>query len=275
MRVEQIDRRVLGALRLRDAITGMDVRESMTVTASGVKIQCNRRGNYVIFETPGYPDLQAHTTEFFEPPSQPNLRTVPIRFEIRDPKGQYLSRQVKVFLPRDPDPKVAKSSESLFQPVLVPLYPSPTAFTRSTWAVVRATIRNQNPDQEGKQRRLPWTMIQISRTSGNTAPIWFQADWRGECLIAVPTIPLLTTGSGAVLTKALEIIYQGCFDPEVKSLVEPKPGYRLEDLNHEYLPDPDVLQKLPIKAVTLASGAPPYTLAAGQDQPETLLVKLS
>jgi hypothetical protein len=267
MRTEQIDRRVLGALRLRDAITRVDVRKPMTVTASGVKIQCNRRGDYVIFETPGYPALQAHTTEFFAPPSQPSPRTVAIRFQIRDPKGQYLPRQVQVLLPRDP--QAADVSESLFQPVLVTLYSSPTASTRSTWAVVRATIRDQV-----NQQRLPWAMIQVSCTSGNTTPTWFQADWRGECLLAVPTIPLLVPASGT-WTTAVEVTYRGRFDPQVRPLPEPAPGAPLEDLNPEYLPDPEVLQQFPEKAVTLALRAPPYTLTAGQDRSEILLANLS
>lgn len=268
MRVQQIDHRVLGALRLRDAITGMDIRESMVITALGVEIRRNRRGDYVIFETPAYPTLQAHTANFFEPLPQPNPQTVEIRFQIRapkeqdlPPKGKYLPRAIKVRLPRDP--KAANASESLFQPVLVPLFPSPTASTRSTWALVRATLRDQ-----GNQQRLPWAMIQVSHTSGNANPTWYQADWRGECLIAVPTIPLVTW-------QAVEVIYKGRFDPKVKSLPEPKPGATLEDLNPEYIPDPDVLQQLPVKAVQLASGAPPHTLTAGQDQAETLLVNLS
>lgn len=268
MRLEQIDRRVLGALRLRDTTSGMDIAEPLVVTAAGVDIRRNRRGDYVIFETPEHTDLQRHTTEFFEPLSQPSPRSVEIWVHIRDPQERYLARQIRVLLPREPNAAIA--SQSLFQAIVVSLFPAPTAATRPTWAVVRATLRHHDT-----RHRLPWAMIRVSRVSGSAAPTWSQADWRGECLIAVPTIPLVNweAVSGPVLTRSVEVLYAGFVDPAVVPLPTPPAGATLVDLNPTYWPDPDALEQLPARAVEIDSDeSPPYTLAAGQDIAATLLI---
>ncbi len=169
MSLEVCDRRVLGAVRCLDATTGAPLLVPVSVTAKGISFVRNRSGYYVIFGALGYPSLQAHTTVFQEPPttsdheSVPPLGSVPIKFQVSDPNGQYLPRGYTLSLPRDPDPENANQSNSLFQPANVLLYPTPTARTVPGWAVIRATVQEEGTNPQ----RLPWTLIRVVPNSSS------------------------------------------------------------------------------------------------------------
>lgn len=266
MRLEQLDRRVLGAIRFLDATTGLSINAPILVSATGVNFVRNRSGFAVVFATPGYPDLQAHTEVFEQPPPTPNLETVSIVVQVTDPNRQYLPRRYTLKLPRDPAVENASAENSLFRPQDVLLYRAPIARTASGWAVIRGVVKDATTLQ-----RLPWALIRVVQ-SGKVA--WSLADWRGEASIAVPEIPAITFSSdpGAVMTAEVEITLEARFDPSVQKIPDANDWFSIGNPNPDYIPDPDFLKTLPAKEVSLRSRDRPYKLASGQDRAETLLV---
>lgn len=67
-RIDRLDRRVLGAVRLIDGITGRPVARPLTVAADGSRFLRNREALYVIREAPG---LAAHQSACEAPPAAP------------------------------------------------------------------------------------------------------------------------------------------------------------------------------------------------------------
>jgi len=125
-----------GAVRFTDATTGRAGRTRLRVEAPGASLVRNRSGLYVIRR---WDELAAHESEFLSPPS--------VRRPARDPEtqrdrsaGDYLSVAAQVRLPRVSDPAHAADADSLFQPAVVPLYPSASAPVGANWAVLRVSL---------------------------------------------------------------------------------------------------------------------------------------
>src|SRR5215510_7137654 len=126
MRLEQFDRRVLGAVRFVDSTTGVPVVTPLAVQAGGLRFVRNLGGHYVIAGATG---LEEHTTVFEKPPANPALGALTFEITVADPGHEYLPRRQTIKLPRDPDPKNADAVDSLFRAVEVRLFPAARAAT--------------------------------------------------------------------------------------------------------------------------------------------------
>ena len=266
MILDQVDRRVLGAISFLDATTRLSITSPLEVEASGVRLVCNRRGLYVVMSATG---LRAYTEAFQEQPRPPDtgalaLESVPIELTVRDRRFEYMPRRSTIRLPRDPDPANANQGNSLFRPIEVALFPSPAAVIGPGWAVIRATVR-----EKGTNRLLPWSLLRVM--SNGAVPRLLAlgvADNRGEALVAVPGIPITTFGEteGPVVAEEIDATLEVVFDANVKKIDGPVTTRVEDDPNGGYLPDPDQLRTRP------ASDSFKFKLASGRVRAETLLV---
>ena len=98
---ESVDRRVLGAFRCVDAVTGTSVLNALSVATSQVLVRPNRSSIYVIFNAPG---LDALTAQF--DPTLPWPAPATFEVSIQDPSRRYLPRRANVEAPRKLPPPV-------------------------------------------------------------------------------------------------------------------------------------------------------------------------
>jgi hypothetical protein len=215
MRVEQLDRRVLGALRLIDAPTRRMIGAPLSLSAEGARLVRNRSGLYILFGAPG---LRAHVGMFDVPPSTPALGSLALRLTISDSRGMYLPRQSQIRLPRDPAPNVAPGLDSLFRPIDVTLFPTPSAAVEPGWALVRATVT-----RVGVPQGIAGALLRVLRASDSALLARGQSDARGEALVAVPGVPITTwgAGDGAVLASAVDAILEVFVDPNAGPIADP------------------------------------------------------
>ncbi len=196
---DNLDNRVLGAVRFVDAIRGIPVTDPLSVTAEGVRIIRNRSGLYVIAEAAG---TAAYSARFRlpEPPEAalpPAIGSVKVTLTVVDPSGRYLPRTATIDVPRDPDPAHADQAASLFQPVDRELFPSPTATVGEGWAALRLSIK-----RTGSDAGLPYAYVRVRRSSNDSLLARGIADERGEMLVGIPGIPVTTwsVSSGSPVT---------------------------------------------------------------------------
>lgn len=221
MRLEQVDRRILGAIRFVDSTTGLPITSALSVKSGGLlRFVRNLSAHYVIAGAPG---LEAHTIAFAKPPDSPAVGTLTFEISIDDPARKYLSRRHTLKLPRDPDPNKAGASDSLFRAAEVRLFPSSTAFTGVGWAVIRASVVRKGTDDP-----LNGALLRVTKKNGTLAdeakPLGVGlTDKRGEALVAVPGIPVTTfgEGAGAVTTNEIDITIAAFFDPEASAIPDP------------------------------------------------------
>ncbi len=223
MRLEHVDRRVLGALRFLDAATSRRIGTPLKISANGLRLVLNRQGDYVIFAAP---DLEAHTVEFLEPPASPAIGSTRIEMTIEDPDGEYLSQRVVIALPRNPDRKTpddrnrADAPDSIFRAIEAPLYLAPAARTASSWALVRATVVRQ-----GTTEPLAGALIRVLNQSDGAVRARGLADERGEVLVAVPDIQVTNwnqaPGPGPVITFQVAVTIETIFDPAARGFPNP------------------------------------------------------
>lgn len=214
MIIARLDRRVLGAVRFVDAVTGQPVTERLVVEAEGVRWIRNRHDAWVMASAPG---LEAHTESFAAPPSTP-VGSVPVQIEVRDPARRYLSRRATIALPRDPDPVQAGTAGSLFNAIDIALFRSPSAPTWPGWAVIRATVAGAQP---GSVRA--GALIRVLRQSDGAVLARALSDERGEALVAVHGIPNATfaPGPGPVLATDVAATLQVIHDETVTAAPDP------------------------------------------------------
>lgn len=211
---ELFERRVLGAVRFTDAATRSRILDPLSVRAEGVKFVRNMSGDYVIFDAPG---LEAHTQSFESPPNAPALASVPVTIEVADPAGRYVTRRSVIRLPRDPDPTHSNAPDSLFGAIEVTLFPSPSAGTRPGWALVRGTVI-----ENGTGRPLGGALLRVVRVSDSTLLARGMSDARGEALVAVPGIPVITFGEGDAVTETtVDVALSAVFDPAAGAVADP------------------------------------------------------
>jgi hypothetical protein len=236
---EQMDRRVLGALRFVDAVSGLEVLDALAVSSEDARWIRNRRGWFVLRAVP---QLVAHEDAFTAPPTTPAIGRVQVRFTVKDPAARYLARGGTIDLPRDPDPAHAAAGASLFHPTPVALFPAPRAPTAPGWAVVRATVSGPAAGTV-----LAGALLRAVRASDNTRLGSGMTDDRGEALVAIQGIPSTTfaEGAGPVLATDVAARLEVVFDPSAASAS----------------PDPDDLEAR--RAQLLVKSAP-VTLASGR-----------
>jgi hypothetical protein len=208
-----LDMRILAALRFVDAVSRSTITAPVSVTGVGVRVIRNLSGMYVIAEAPG----TARYTTTFElprpplPPIPPVIGSVGVALTIVDPAGRYLPRTATIAVPRDPDPLHDDAPASLFRPIDVELFPSPTMPIAVGWATVRLSVK-----RAGSERGLPFAFVRVRRASDNVVLARGLADERGEVLVGVPGIPVTTwsTEEGdPVTTTTITARISACFDP--------------------------------------------------------------
>jgi hypothetical protein len=236
-----IDMRVLGAVRLVDALLGTPITDPLAVVApDGVRILRNRSGVYAIADAT---NLATYAASFVLP-TPPPAGSATLVLTISDPSGRYLARSVSVDVPRDPDLANAAAPSSVFRPVDVAMFASPTARVREGAAALRLSVKRAGSDDG-----LAYAFVRVTRASDNTVLARGMTDARGEALIGVPGIPVTTWSSGPatpVTTSTVAAHLAACYAPTAAG------GY----------PDPDQLDAsfaaLPHSAdvnVDLASGS--------------------
>lgn len=226
MRLEHIDRRVLGALRFLDPATRLPIAGPLLIDAPGGRLMRNRMGDYVIFDAPGLAD---HTAEFLQPPAAPAIGSVPLELTVSDPEGQYLPQRVVIALPRNRD---AGADDAIFRPIETPLYLAPAGRTASGCALVRAAVV-----RSGTTQALAGALIRVlNRNDNDTVLARGLSDARGEALVAVPGIQITNwnqePGEGPVTTPQIAVTIEVIFDPVAQGAPNPR---ALEDRSADLL----------------------------------------
>lgn len=261
---ELVDARTLGAIRPVDASTGVTVatRLELRPLEGRVELVRNRTGVWVIAF---WSELAGHAASFREPPGAPPQGSRTLRLAITDPTGTYLPRVVSVGLPRDPDPENADQGDSLFRPLEVPLYPAPRRATGPNWAALRVSL-----SEDGSGDLLGGAFLRVRRNGDVLAR--GLTDVRGEALLPVVGVPMLTFGEGedAVVVDEIQVTVQAVFDPDAGSRIPPG---EMESGRAPPPPavDPDALEA---DADTLPNTAQPVAIAAGRSQSIALTLDL-
>jgi hypothetical protein len=212
--IERVERRILGAFRLLDAVTRLPVLQPVEVRALGavlvrpggdievplprksVEIRQNRSGFHVLFRAPLFDE---YTATFLDPQPPPDTQAGPLRLRlaIDDAGPQYLPRQFTFDLPRATDPNAV---DSVFDPVPVDLFRSPAAPVQDGWALLRVRIVEEGSDPETP---LPRVLVRVFRSPrGAQAPAIGvgMTEWRGgvrgEALVPVTGVPRFRPGPG-------------------------------------------------------------------------------
>lgn len=192
---ERLDRRVLGALRLVDAASGLPIRRPLRIEGEGFRLLRNRSGLYVIDQVDA---LAEHRDAFESPPDEPALGSASIALSVRDPASQYLPRLLSVALPRDPDPDNSDQPGSLFRAIDVPMYPSPVAAVGGNWSVLRVAITQPAVAPATVGDPVPGVLVRVLRQVDGETHVLARAlsDARGQTLVAVPGIPVTQFSDG-------------------------------------------------------------------------------
>jgi len=207
--LERLEWRVLGAIRIIDATTGVPIERGLQVRAPDASLVRNRSGLYVIHHLK---QLASHESEFLAAPAAPAPGTQTLSLEIVDPLGEYLAIAAQVALPRVSDPTQADAPESLFRPAVIALYPSSSARPGANWAVLRVSVtETASGDALGGAR------LRV-RTNG-TVMARGLTDWRGEALVPVVGVPVTTFSedADAVVVTEISATVEAAFDPAAGS----------------------------------------------------------
>ena len=262
--LERVEARVLGALSVVDATTGVRVVDGLSVQpAAGARLQRNRSGLYVIVRVPA---LAAQESSFAPPSSEPLLGSVALDVRIDDTLGRYLPRLATVGLPRDPTPADDPPADSLFVPVALALYPAASARTGANWATLRVTATETHTGDA-----LGGALLTVS--VGASVVARGLTDWRGEALVAVPGVPVTTWSSdpGEVVAHEVAASVELLFDPAAGTrvpaaqVIAGKPPATLPCVD----PDAIAAKRASLNPVSLAA-----SLATGRSQPLSLTLAL-
>jgi hypothetical protein len=243
--LEQLDQRAIGAVRFIDAATRLWIQDYLKVTAPEVKLIRNAHGAWVITHAPGF---EQYVDAFTKPPVSPALGAIALTLTVEDPSGRYLARKLTVKLPRDPNPA---NANSVFDVVEAPLYPAPAGQVAPGAAIVRATVRAKVGGAG-----LGGALIIVARKSDNVVLARGLSDARGEALVTVPGVPVMTwnNSGGSVLAPETVVITTAYYDPALKPP-----------------PDPEALE---LKLNTLKKASAEMKLASRREQAQTLEIVL-
>lgn len=180
MMMEQVDQRVLGALRLVDRVSQVPVQRTMKISSNSASLVRNASGLYVITEAAG---LASHVGEFQQPPATPVPGSVSVSITVEDPQARYLPRLLRMNLPRDAAPANVDNLDSLFRPQEAAMYPASTASIVGNWSAIRASVQRNDAPVAGCLLRVIDETEAVVRASGIS-------DERGEALVIVPGVPI-------------------------------------------------------------------------------------
>lgn len=248
---ERVERRVLGALRCVDAVTGMPLPHPLRVQApDDADVAANRSGLLVVH---GWLPLAAHTGAFVEPPAGAPGSAGALTLTLHDPLGHHLSRRVRLPLPRHTDASLA---DSVFEPLVVPMYPTPSARVSLHWANLRLSLSHT-----GSGDAMGGVLVRVVREGAVLAR--GQSDWRGEALVPVAGIPVTTwsTEPGAVVVSEIGVSVEAIADPSVVTRT-PQARVRVGQApTAPPLPDPEQIESL---RAGLPQASVSVSLAAGR-----------
>jgi hypothetical protein len=203
--MDRVEWRVLGAVRAVDVATGVPVTRALRVAAPGATIARNRSGLYVIRR---WAPLAAHAAAFAEPPATPAAGSLTLEVDVSDPSGAYLPVVTTVALPRVNDPAGVSTSDSLYRPHDIPLFPAPAAPLGENWAVLWTSVT-----AAGSGDALGGALVRVVSNGGVIAR--GLTDWRGEALVAVVGVPVTTFSDApdAVVVTEINATVHAAFDP--------------------------------------------------------------
>ncbi|HYO72866.1 MAG TPA: hypothetical protein VEU33_43075 [Archangium sp.] len=213
--LESLDSRVLAALRFLDGETRQPVHGLLTVSGDGARVVRNRWGLYVLTAAPGFED---YITRFEAPPA-PAPATVSLT--VVDPSGRHLPRGFSLELPRAVAKPSEDSGQSVFLPVDVRMFLSPTARPASGSAVVRLSLVDE---QGGPLERRVVIRLKVALPDKPTLEAIGLSDERGEVLLLVPRIPVIRWGQEAgddLIHTTFAATLEWAFAPSVAGLPSP------------------------------------------------------
>lgn len=190
---ERLERRVLGAVRWVDAVTGHSVTQPLAIDAPDLRLVRNGAGLEVVTHARG---LETHESGFdleTLPPDQqvPEL-SIELEGAVRDPAERYLPRRFTLRLPRVASPvRLAngrRPANSLFDPVEIGLLPGPSAPVAASWTQIRVSAR----DAGGQP--LPDLYLRLVTSDGSAVLGRGMTDRRGEGLVMVAGLKLFAPG---------------------------------------------------------------------------------
>jgi hypothetical protein len=207
--LERVEWRVLGALRFIDAPTGTPVDQPLQVEGDGAELVRNRSGLYVIRS---WAPLAEHEATFETPPATPATRSLSLPIRVSDPSGAYLPIAATLSLPRDPDPTQGDSPDSLFEPLVIAVYPAAAAAVGANWAVLHVSLAETHTGDA-----LGGALLRV-RANGNVLARGL-TDWRGEALVPVVGVPATTFSedANAVVISEIGVALEAGFDPAAGS----------------------------------------------------------
>lgn len=176
---DAVDRRVLGALRPSDGVTGARIVRPLHVVGAGLTIARNRAGLYVIYGARG---LEAHVGAFPAPPPTPPTGSLGFTVVLDDPRGEYLPVAANLTLPRAIAPGTA---DDLMTPIEVAMASSAARAAPLSWAVLRAIVRDTT------DAPVRGALVEARAPGGDRLLGWGVTNSHGETLVAVPDLPSL------------------------------------------------------------------------------------
>lgn len=222
--VEHIDRRVLGAFQLVDAVTGLpvtiaakiEVRSAALVNGGppadvpiheqSVQLRQNRSGFQVIERAPFFDDYCSSFDDPADPAETPPGTRLRLRLALRNAGPHYLPREFELNLPRSVDPA---ADDNVFEPAIVQLFRAPGAPVLGGWCVLRVRVTQENSDAP-----LPGVLVRVFRSPrGVNDPAIGQGmtEWRGalrgEALVAVADLPRFRPGQGNNVFETTQAIH--------------------------------------------------------------------
>ena len=298
--VEHEDRRVLGAFRLVDHVSGTPIATTSSIQAidaaiidvappgppaivsqvplgpRAVDIRQNRRGWYVVFRAPLF---DTYTRQFDQPSNPAELQLTQrlrLRLALTDVGPNHLPRFFFFTLPRS---LVPDAEGNVFTPHVVELFRAPAASVLDGWAVLRVSAQ-----QEGTQAALGGVLIRVFPRPRDPAdpPLGVgMTEWRderthGEAIVPIPGLQRFLPGAGASVfetTHGIEI-------EATRDTNFPNPADNLA--NKEELPDVEalisgagdtIIRRSPPPAnpaLTIIRLSGPLSIAAGEERSVTL-----
>jgi hypothetical protein len=255
--LEDVDQRVLGALRFVNDVDGALINIPLTVgptplapgqnaaadEAGPIRVGRNRRGLYVILgarDLPQEDDFEKYAASF-APPSKPLVGSRIARLRVEDPSDNYFPSDFEVPLPRSLDPQDPQN-RPVFTPQVVRLLPSPAAAAFAGWSVWQIVVwRDIDGTNPARQTRVPVALASfVSKTetdANGNARVLGRAltEWRpgltgerpaiAQAQVAVPGVPVTDWNrelNGNVITSGkdvvLNITVDTQFDPQAGTL---------------------------------------------------------
>jgi hypothetical protein len=242
-----LDRRALALLALVDPF-GRPLGGPAQLSGESLRTVSKPGGRWAVLAAAGF---ESHVGAFDAPPAAPAVGSAAYAIDIRPYDAAFAPRRIVLPLPRNPDPASRGQPDSLFEPVAVPLFPSPLCPIPATAAAVRVTVRKRNDG-----RRLANALVRLVTNNGqfNAQAV---TDAAGEGLLIVPDFPLAFTGGGGSVSDGLPAKVTAVADPDEAVLVDDEmlAAARAEAVRHEAgFPNPGALaDSFPVPATGAAN----------------------